>query len=138
MKCKKCGKTLLMRDEADDICNRCIEESTSETLPEKLARLVRENPGIPVLPMVAYEVCISDDYRYWGGAIEDVEIKTVYEYGELIRFSEDSEEDIKESIFFDSDDEYDLMPDDLVDAEINRFYESIPHHKAIVITIGTP
>ena len=34
----------------------------------ELLRLIKENPDLPILPMVDGEICAGDDYGYWSGS----------------------------------------------------------------------
>ena len=41
---------------------------------EKLIKLIQENPDLPVIPMVDYEIVADDDYQRWMGSIGDSKI----------------------------------------------------------------
>lgn len=62
----------------------------------KLLELVTENPDLPIIPMVNYEVC-SEDYAYWMASfstcsVEEYMIDEWYSNG-CVRFKSDDEED---------------------------------------------
>lgn len=64
---------------------------------EKLLQLIKENPDLPILPMVDGEVCGGDDYNYWMGAwgrcrIDEYLIDEWYGDG-CVRFKSDGDED---------------------------------------------
>jgi len=42
---------------------------------EKLIELIKENPDLPVIPMVETEVVAGDDFGRWFASIGNVEIK---------------------------------------------------------------
>lgn len=44
-------------------------------MTEKLLQLVKENPGLPVIPMVETEVVGGDEYVYWMGKFGNCEIR---------------------------------------------------------------
>lgn len=62
----------------------------------KLLELVKENPDLPIIPMVNYEIC-SGDYGYWMASfstcsVEEYMIDEWYGDG-CVRFKSDDEED---------------------------------------------
>jgi len=101
-----------------------------ETLPEKLARLIRENPGMPIRPLV--ELCAGEHPYYYGG-LEKVEIKTLFkkEFGDEHIYSEEDREYV-----------YDLIIDDIEGTveertyEADQLYAELERERVIVITIG--
>ena len=52
-----------------------ILRNTAQAL--KLINLMIENPHLPVIPMVDYEVCCDDGHSYWAGSIGEIR-KDVY------------------------------------------------------------
>ena len=65
---------------------------------EKLLQLIKENPDLPILPMVNGEVCGDDDYNYWMGSwgwcrIDEYLIDEWYGNG-CVRFKSNGNEDI--------------------------------------------
>ncbi len=43
-----------------------------------LLKLIAENPGVRILPMVETDVCGSDDYNYWAGHWGTARLDEVY------------------------------------------------------------
>ena len=67
----------------------------SET--EKLIELIKENPELPIVPMVYYEV-VGEDYGYWMGKVDSVRIEEYLIdswYGDdCVRFKSDEDDDL--------------------------------------------
>lgn len=107
------------------------------TQSDELKKLIIENPDLPLVAMVDYEVCADDDYRYWFapsltfkvGYILDCE-QTVNEeriYDDEDEFGEDLENYLVDSGEYDnlSDDEFEKV----VDEELKK-YE--PYWKKVI------
>lgn len=45
---------------------------------EKLLKLAKENPDLPIIPMVYTEVVAGDEYAHWLGEVSSVEIGEYY------------------------------------------------------------
>jgi len=99
--------------------------------------LMRENPELPIVPMVDSEVVASDDYDWWLGKWGRAEV-TEYYLGESgVHFKYDDEEDVLTDMFGcnygrtkDGRDIYDLS-----DEEWDTLYKSIPWIKCIAVRI---
>lgn len=50
-------------------------EIVAENNAQRLARLILQNPGISVIPMVDYEICAGDECQYWAGGIEIARVR---------------------------------------------------------------
>ena len=106
------------------------------TKTEELIKLMKENPDLPVLPLVDSEV-VADDFGYWLGKWGLCEVKEYYNGRVRIHFKDDDEEEVlvdmvgcKYSKTKDGRDIYDL-PDD----EWKELFESLPWQKVIVVYI---
>lgn len=99
---------------------------------EKLLKLVAENPELPVLPLVDYEV-VGGDWGRWGGKWKDSHIGHYLIDRADIKFKEDGnmEEMVQR---FTEDEEYYSMTKE----QMKEFYNSLPWQKAIIVCIGTP
>jgi len=53
-----------------------IPKNTAQAL--KLINLMIENPTLPVIPMVDYEVCCDDEHSYWAGSIGEIKKDVFY------------------------------------------------------------
>lgn len=100
---------------------------------ETLLTLIKENPELPILPMVDSEVVADDSYTWWLGKWGSAEILHYYLGEERVHIKEfDDEEDVlNDLINYSGDDIYDLSDD-----EWNKLYKSIPWTKAIMVKIG--
>ena len=102
---------------------------------DELFRLMRENPDLPVVPMVDAEI-FGDDIGYWCGAwghasVDEYLICKRYDY---IAFkSWDDVFDVLEKYL--SDEEFEKLPEDK--SECRKVYESLPWTKAIIVYITT-
>lgn len=110
------------------------------TKTQELLDLIRENPGLPVLPMVDCEV-VADDYAYWMGSWGTSEVTEYYIGREKVHFKSDDAEDVltdmKDCRYGCTKDGRDIY-DDLTDEEWDELFNSLPWKKAIVVYIGTP
>lgn len=68
---------------------------------EELAKILNENPDLPILCMVDGELCADDSCRRWAGCIGSAEVKeyicldpddNFYTYGQAIFWKEDADE----------------------------------------------
>ena len=103
-----------------------------------LIRLIKENPKLPIIPMVDSEV-VADDYGYWLGKWGGCEVTEYYLGREHIHFKDDDDEDILndlEGCHYGQDkqgrDIYELS-----DSQWNELLNAIPWTKAIVVYITT-
>lgn len=104
---------------------------TSDNLTTLLT-LVRENPDLPVVPMVEAEV-VGDDWGRWIGKIGDVRIDEylLTKYQVLFKSMDDAW-DVLERWQMDYPD-FGEIPDG--EMEQNLLYESLPWVKAIIVNI---
>lgn len=91
---------------------------------KELFKLVEENPELPIVPMVNYEVCAGDDCTYWMGSWGNARLDEYWVGDERIYFRTYSEEDLEEELIdknFDSewkgksDDEMERLAKEIVD-----------------------
>lgn len=100
---------------------------------EDLLKLIKDNPDLPIVPMVSGEI-VADKCGYWLGewGPAAVDEYLVAERHERIFFK--SEEDmwyVLEQYL--TDEEFDSLPDD--EDECSKIYENLPWNKAIVVYI---
>ena len=99
---------------------------------ETLLTLIKENPELPILPMVDSEVVCDDSYAWWLGEWGKAEILHYYIGRERVHIKEfDDEEDVLNDLNYFCGDIYVLSDD-----EWNKLYKSIPWTKAIMVKIG--
>ena len=106
---------------------------------EKLLELVKENPDLPIVPMVDGEIA-ADDCGYWMGKWGDCKIEEYYLGEEKLHFKDDDEENVLCDMVgcrccctLDGKDIYDLSDD-----EWKELYQDIPWIKCIVVYIDMP
>jgi len=103
---------------------------------QKLIKLAKENPNLPIIPMVGTEVVASDEYSYWMASFGTVEIGQYYVSKERVFFdSDDLTDEILDNLVFDKDWEM------LSDEEIVKKAENIAKKKmkkAIIVYIDAP
>lgn len=107
---------------------------------EQFLQLVKENPDLPIVPMVDSEVVCDDTYTYWTGGWGHSEVTEYYIGEEGIHFRDDDEEDVLKDMvgckYYCTSDGRDIT--DLSDEEWNALYQSIPWKKVLVVYITTP
>ena len=107
---------------------------------EMLLNLIKENPDLPIVPMVDGDVVGDDSYQNWLGAWGKSEVTEYYLGRKYVHFKdEDDEEEVlcdmvgcKYSTTLDGRDIYDLT-----DEEWDALYQSIPWTKCIAVRITT-
>lgn len=108
----------------------------------ELLNLIKENPDLPIVPMVDSEIVASDEYTNWLGSFGKAEIDYVWDNGERIYFKSNDEEDLLEK-------EFDLIYDEIFSnnvepdpAIINQMattrVNEYEWEKSIVVYIGLP
>lgn len=107
-------------------------------MTRELIKLINENPDLPVVPMVDYEV-VGDGYGYWMGKWGRCEITEYYLGRESVHFKDDDEENVLNDL---EDCRYGHDPQgrdiyELSDEDWNALYQSVPWTKAIVVYITT-
>lgn len=100
---------------------------------DELFRLMKENPDLPVVPMVDDEICVGD-YGYslgaWGPASVD-EYLVCERYGYVVFKSWDDVFDVLEKYLM--DEEFEKLPES--EDECREHYEKLPWTKAIIVRI---
>lgn len=106
---------------------------------EKILELVKENPDLPIIPMVDVEIVADDCHTWWMGAWGESKVTEYYNGREYVHFKDDDQEDVltdmvgcKYSEDLQGRDIYDLS-----DEEWDKLFESLPWTKAIVVYITT-
>lgn len=111
-----------------------IQQENAKTLFE----LIKENPDLPIVPMVATEIAASDDYSYWMGSWGKAEIDSYTCYDNHMVYLSDGVNDIFDDVFDDSLE----MPDGLTEEEQDKFIEDavmgLDWTKAIIVRIELP
>lgn len=110
---------------------------------EKFLRLAAENPNLPIVAMVQYEVVADDSFSYWLGEIEAVDVEELWVSDGRTWTREEAEYECLAIV-----DDY--APDDVVakieslpDGKLREqaameWIKGLPWMKCIVIFVGTP
>ena len=102
-----------------------------------LITLIKENPDLPIVPMVNSEV-VAEDYGYWMGKWGNCQITEYYSGRERVHFKDDDEENVLMDLCdFDwcfavekGTDIYYLSEEDW-----DNLYQGVPWTKCIVVYI---
>lgn len=105
---------------------------TNPHLAELLA-LMKENPHLPIVPMVDSEVVADDTWGYWLGSWSTASVDKYYSGEERIYFyNENDMEDLLVEVKG-----WDWY-DDASDEDVLEVYRSLPWVKCIMVYITTP
>ena len=104
--------------------------------------LVKQNPDLPIVPMVDSEIVADDGYAWWLGSFGCAsvgEYVCIKMYGENRFFTKDEQDEIEEYFADNLADERDY---DLHESEIEKLAheqaENLPWVKAIIVYIKLP
>ena len=103
---------------------------------EELLRLIKENPELPIVPMVDADI-IGDDCGYWLGAWGRATVDEYFisERAERVFYkSDDDVFDVLERHL--SDEEFEALPES--EEECRPYYDKLPWIKAIIVYINLP
>lgn len=99
----------------------------------QLLDLMKENPHLPVVPMVRSEIVCDDCFAYWMGSWGDARVDRYLLTDNRILFKGD--DDPYEALLH-------IMDPDKLDRmtmkEIDAAYDALPWKKAIIVYIETP
>lgn len=98
----------------------------------KLLRLIEQNPGLPVIPMVDGEI-VTDDFGYYLGAFgsSSVDEFVISRRDEVLFKSDDDVFDTLERCL--TDEEYEALPE--AESECRVAYDALPWRKAIIVYV---
>lgn len=102
---------------------------------EELFRLMQENPELPVVPMVDYEI-VADDSGRWLGSWGSSYIGEYLIGEERVHFREDDDPSEVDKVLSEryGDDYY----TDMTDEQEAEAYAGLPWIKAIIVNIDLP
>lgn len=103
---------------------------------EELFRLIKENPELPIVPMVDADI-VGDDSGYWLGAWGRAEVDEYFisERAERVFYKSDGDVfDVLERHL--SDEEFEALPES--EEECRPYYDKLPWIKAIIVYINLP
>ena len=108
---------------------------------EKFLRLVKENPDLPIIPMVDSAVVADDDYDTWLGSFGDCRIDSYVSfkyYGEEKFFTRYGDEDILKEYFEEQIADELGVDDECIEKLAREKIEKLPWVKAIIVDIDLP
>lgn len=103
---------------------------------EELFRLIKENPELPIVPMVDADI-VGDDCGYWLGVWGRAEVDEYFisERAERVFYKSDGDVfDVLERHL--SDEEFEALPES--EEECRPYYDKLPWIKAIIVYINLP
>lgn len=110
---------------------------------KEFLKIVRENPDLPILPLVNCEVVPNDDYNWWLGSFGSARLCKCVNFsvhGSERVFTDDEQDDIEEYIADEMCDDVDCV--NMTYEEIERLAheraEALPWVKAIIVYIDLP
>lgn len=104
---------------------------------EELFELMRENPELPVVPMVDAEIVADDGYARWLGAWGSSEVGEYVIGEEKVHFREKDDFEEVERTLTDGEVSYDEF-EAMSDEEAEAAYAGLPWIKAIIVNIDLP
>jgi hypothetical protein len=101
----------------------------------ELARLITDNPDLPIKARVDSDVIFDDCYSWFLADVKNPRIETYWEFGDVIYDDEDNLLDAIEDVI-NFDDFTNPNPSEKeIRNEINKRFEEVPKKKAIFITV---
>ncbi len=104
---------------------------------EELFRLMRENPELPVVPMVDSEIVCDDGYARWRGAFGSAHVGQYIISEECIHFRDDTDWGEIEETLTDGQITYEEY-EAATEAEAMAIYAALPWIEAIIVDIDLP
>lgn len=106
-------------------------EKQKENL-DKLFQLIKENPELPIIPMVDSEIVADIGYSWWMGSWGDSEVDKYICTDERIYLKSQEDVEIVEN-FVPYEDYMDMS-----DEELEDYFENLPWIEAIMVDINLP
>lgn len=103
---------------------------TKET--EQFLELIKENPDLPIVPMVDSEVVADDCYSWWLAAWGRAEIKEIYVGQERVHIKGEDDED---DVLYDLNECKARDVYDMTEEERDALYKLTPWTKCIAVYI---
>lgn len=135
--CKKCAN----KDNKQDLCNimknidgklQCVNYAENIKLTlinrDKLFKLMKDNPELPIVFYCSSDELIDDNYRTFYNNF-NCEICDIYETDEIIFDNKIDITEYYEDLYCD----YEGLSDKEFDKKIQKLVEKTPHYKAIAV-----
>lgn len=119
----------------------CAALEGKNLMTARLIQMIRENPELPVVPMVNEEVVADDTHSWWLGEFGMCSIDSYYSDADAERvwLKADDEEDLLDKWADDHSDEIEEMSNAEAEVYINKrgkaWIESLPWVRAIIVWI---
>lgn len=109
---------------------------------ERLLRLAKENPDLPIVPMVYSEVCNDDGYAYWLGSfgravVDEYVCVQISKYDDSRFYTKEDQDEIEEKFIEKILDEQDLTEEE-AGKMAREQVEALPWKKAIIVYVELP
>jgi len=104
----------------------------------QLLELVKNNPELPIYPMVYYEVCCGEDFNYWMGSWQEARLDEVWHTDERIYFKSKHYDDLVDKEVDNNIDEWESCPDKLKEEMACDIVDKYEWKKCIVVKIYLP
>lgn len=109
-----------------------MSEKQKERL-EELFRLIKENPNLPILPMVDSEIVADDGCARWTASWGSAYVGEYIVGDERVYFKDEDEAEDVLNDCIGGEDFYTMT-----EAEVERRYNELPRIKAIIVNIDLP
>lgn len=105
----------------------------------RLLQMIRENPDLPVVPMVNEEVVADDTHSWWLASFGMCSIDSYYSDDERVWLKADDEDDLLDKWADDHEEELEGMTTEEAEVYVNKhgaeWIESLPWIRAIMVWI---
>lgn len=104
---------------------------------EKLFRLMKENPELPVVPMVDSAIIADNGYAYWKGSFGETCVSEYLVGDTKLHFKKDDDSSEVDDALYDflNAEDYESIK---TDTDAIRAYAELPWIKAIIVYIELP
>ena len=107
---------------------------------QQLLKLIKDNPTLPVMPMVGEEVVADDSAGYWLGSFGRCEVNEYYIGRDRVHFKDEDMDEVLEDMagcnYGETSDGRDIW--DLSEEEWKVMFDELPWAKAIIVYIDSP
>lgn len=105
---------------------------------EKLIQLTKDNPEIEIVPMVNYEVCCGDEFRYWLGSWGEPRLDEIYRTEDYIYFKSTNYDHLIDNAMDDIDFSDEALTDEEMEKKAKERVNGYKWEKCIAIYIDLP
>ena len=117
----------------------CAALEGKNLMTARLLQMIRENPDLPVVPMVNEEVVADDTHSWWLASFGMCSIDSYYSDDERVWLKADDEDDLLDKWADDHEEELEGMTTEEAEVYANKhgteWIESLPWIRAIMVWI---